>query len=178
MFSTAWKVEDIFPGWTRAKLEDWGASDPKFIEMSAALTAFELGNALGFSNNEEEMRRAEQFFMEMFLKKQHRNELLRGEAAAPKKAVRGAAAPGGAARDGAASGKAARDGVAPGKAARGKAAPGKAARGKAAPGKAARGKAAPGKAARGKAASRGAAGSRAAPKDGSARTSCPRGNSP
>ncbi len=44
--------------------------------MNADLAAFELGKALGFSNNEEEMRQAEQFFMEMFLKKQRRTELL------------------------------------------------------------------------------------------------------
>ncbi len=76
MFSTTWKVENIFLGWSRTKLEDWGASDPKFIEVSADLAAFELSKALGFSNNEEEMSRAEQFFMEMFLKKQRRTELL------------------------------------------------------------------------------------------------------
>ncbi len=46
--------------------------------------AFELVEALGFGNDEEEMRRAEQFFMEMFLEKQRRTELLQGEAAAPK----------------------------------------------------------------------------------------------
>ncbi len=55
MFSTTWKVEDIFPGWSRTKLEDWGSSDPRFIEMNAALAAFELGEALGFGNDEEEM---------------------------------------------------------------------------------------------------------------------------
>jgi hypothetical protein len=33
MFGTTWKVEDIFPGWSRTKLEEWGSSDPKFIEM-------------------------------------------------------------------------------------------------------------------------------------------------
>ncbi len=102
MFNTTWKVEDIFPVWSRTKLEEWGSSDPRFIEMNADLAAFELGKALGFSNNEEEMRRAEQFFMEMFLKKQRRTELLRGKAASPKEAVRDAAAPGGAVRDGAA----------------------------------------------------------------------------
>ncbi len=62
MFSATWKVEDIFPGWSRTKLEDWGSSDPRFIEMNAALAAFELSEALGFGNDEEEMRRAEQFF--------------------------------------------------------------------------------------------------------------------
>jgi hypothetical protein len=55
--------------------------------MNADLAAFELGKALGFSNNEGEMRRTEQFFIEMFLKKQRRTELLRGKAAAPKEAV-------------------------------------------------------------------------------------------
>ncbi len=65
MFSTTWKVED------------WGLSDPRFIEMNAALADFELGKALGFGNDEEEMHRAEQFFMEMFLEKQRRTELLR-----------------------------------------------------------------------------------------------------
>ncbi len=72
MFNTTWKVVDIFPGWSRTKLEEWGSSDPRFIEMNADLATFELGKALGFSNNEEEMRRAEQSFMEMFLKKQRR----------------------------------------------------------------------------------------------------------
>ncbi len=69
MFSTTWKVEDIFPGWSWKKLEDWGSSDPRFIKMNAALVAFELGEALGFGNDKEEMRWAEQFFMEMFLEK-------------------------------------------------------------------------------------------------------------
>ncbi len=63
MFGTTWKVEDIFPGWSRTKLEEWGSFDHKFIAMNAALAAFELGKALGFSNDEKEMRRAEQFFM-------------------------------------------------------------------------------------------------------------------
>jgi hypothetical protein len=53
--------------------------------MNAALAAFELGEALGLGNDEEEMRRAEQFFMEMFLEKQRRTELLQGKAAAPKR---------------------------------------------------------------------------------------------
>jgi hypothetical protein len=87
MFSATWKMGDIFPGWSWTKLEDWGSSDPRFIEMNAALAAFELGKALGFGNDKEEMRRAEQLFMEMFLEKQHRTELLRGKAAAPKEAV-------------------------------------------------------------------------------------------
>jgi hypothetical protein len=43
--------------------------------MNAALAAFELGEALGF-DNDEEMRRAEQYFIEMFLEKQRRTELL------------------------------------------------------------------------------------------------------
>ncbi len=60
MFSTTWKVEDIFPGWSRTKLEDWGSSDPRFIEMNAALAAFELGEPLGFGNDTEKMRWAEQ----------------------------------------------------------------------------------------------------------------------
>jgi hypothetical protein len=46
MFSTTWKVEDIFPGWLQTKLEDWGSSDPSFIEMNAALAAFELDKGL------------------------------------------------------------------------------------------------------------------------------------
>jgi hypothetical protein len=107
MFGTTWKVEDIFPGLSRTKLEEWGSSDPKFIEMNAALAAFELGKALGFGNDEEEMRQAEQFFMEMFLKKQRRTELLRGKAAAPKRgAADGGAAPRRAAGGGAAPGEA------------------------------------------------------------------------
>ncbi len=85
MFSATWKLEDTFPGWSRTKLEDWGSSDPRFIGLNAALLAFELGEALGFGNDKEEMRRAEQFFMEMFLEKQRRTELLQGEAAAPKR---------------------------------------------------------------------------------------------
>jgi hypothetical protein len=112
MFSTTWKVEDIFPGWSRTKLEDWGSSNLRLIGLNAALVASELGEALGFGNDEEEMRRAEQFFMEMFLEKQRRTELLQGKAAtpkrgaadggaAPKEAVRGAAAPEGAAHRGA-----------------------------------------------------------------------------
>ncbi len=70
MFSTLWKVEDIFPGWSRAKLRDWGASDPKLIGVRADLAALQLGKALGFSNDGEEMRQAELLFMVMFLKKQ------------------------------------------------------------------------------------------------------------
>jgi hypothetical protein len=79
MFSTAWKVEDIFPGWTRTKLEDWGASDPELIGVCADIAAFKLGKALGFSNDEEEMRQAEQFFRVVFLGKQHKTERLRGK---------------------------------------------------------------------------------------------------
>ncbi len=135
MFSTTWKVEDIFPGWSRTKLEDWGSSDPRLIEMNAALAAFELGKALGFGNDEEVMRRAEQYFMEMFLEKQRRTELLQGRAAAlkrgaaedgaaPKEAVRGAAAPRGAAHGGGDSGGTAEDGAAPKETVRGAAAPG------------------------------------------------------
>ncbi len=74
-----------FPGLSRTKLEDWGSSDPRFIEMNAALAAFELGKALGFGNDEEEMRQEEQYFMEMFLEKQRRTELLQGRAAALKR---------------------------------------------------------------------------------------------
>ncbi len=144
MFSTTWKVEDIFPGWSQTKLEDWGPSNPRLIRMNAAILAFDLCEALGFGDNEEEVRRAEQYFMEMFLEKQRRTELLQGRAAAPK---RGAA-------DG---------GVAPGEAVQGAAAPGKAAQGAAAPEGAAHGGAAPRKAARGAAAPRGAAHGGAAP---------------
>jgi hypothetical protein len=85
MFSATWKLEDIFPGWSRTKLEDWGSSDPWFFKLSAALLAFELGEALGFGDDEEEMRWAEQYFIEMFLEKQLKTELLQGEAAAPKR---------------------------------------------------------------------------------------------
>jgi hypothetical protein len=146
MFSTTWKVEDIFPGWSRTKLEDWGSSDPRFIEMNAA---FELGEALGFGNDEEEMRQAEQFFIEMFLEKQRRTELLRGKAAAPKRgAADGGAAPRKAVRDAAAPGGAAHGGVDSGGAAGGRAAPRGAVRGAAAPEGAAHGGAAPGEAVR------------------------------
>ncbi len=123
MFSTLWKLEDIFPGCSGAKLRDWGASDPKLIPVRADLAALQLGKALGFSNDLEEMRQAELFFMVMFFKKQRRNKLLRGKAAAPKGAVRHAAAPGGAARGKAASGEAAHDGAASGEAVCDKAAP-------------------------------------------------------
>jgi hypothetical protein len=56
MFSTTWKVEDIFPGWSRTKLEDWVSSNPRFIKLNAAILAFDLGEALGFGDNEEEVR--------------------------------------------------------------------------------------------------------------------------
>ncbi len=87
MFSTLWKVGDVFPGYSWAKLRHWGASDPELIGACADIAAFKLGRALGFSDNEEEMRWAEQFFMVEFLRRQYRNELLRGKAAAPKEAV-------------------------------------------------------------------------------------------
>ncbi len=123
MFSATWKPEDIFPGWSRTKLEDWVSSDPRFIGLNAALVAFELGEALGFGNDEEEMRRAEQFFMEMFLEKRCRTELLQEGAAAPRGAAHGGAAPRKAARGAAAPGGAAHGGVDSGGAADGRAAP-------------------------------------------------------
>jgi hypothetical protein len=101
-------VEDVFPGYSWAKLRDWGASDPKLIGACAGIAAFKLGRALGFSNDEEEMRWAELFFKVEFFRRQHRKELLRGKGAAPKEAVRGAAAPRGAAHGGGGSGGAAK----------------------------------------------------------------------
>ncbi len=53
MFSTLWRVEDIFPGWTLAKLRDWGASDFELIPMRSDLAALQLGRTLGFSNDLE-----------------------------------------------------------------------------------------------------------------------------
>ncbi len=113
MFSTAWKVGGVFPGYSWAKLRDWGASDPELIRARADIAAFKLGRALGFSYDEEEMRWAEQFFMVEFLRRQHRNELLREKTAAPGKAACGKAAPGKAAQGKAAPGGAADGGTVP-----------------------------------------------------------------
>jgi hypothetical protein len=43
------------PGLVADKAGRLGSSDPRFIGLNAALLAFELSEALGFGNGEEEM---------------------------------------------------------------------------------------------------------------------------
>ncbi len=55
-------------------LKDWGASDYELIPRRADLAALQLGRALGFSDDSEEVRQAEMLFAVMFLRRRHRNE--------------------------------------------------------------------------------------------------------
>ena len=76
MLTPCWRAEDIFSGWTWAMLRDWGASDYELIYRRADLAALQLGRALGFGDDSEEVRQAEMLFAAVFLRRRHRNELL------------------------------------------------------------------------------------------------------